>query len=108
MAPETVSSDSARKIEDIAKPFVEFGVYDSEEKFLKDVVREIIRSKTRTYKETIKKFNDKYKMTFSEFTKKIENRATIKQENEWMEWESTINMLKAWKKAAKEIGISAA
>jgi len=108
MASETVSSDFARKIEDIAKPFVESGVYDSEEKFLKDVVEAIVRSKTRTYKETIKKFHDRYKMTFSEFTKKIENRATIKQENDWMEWESAVNMLKAWKKAAKEIGVSAA
>ena len=100
-------AEATRSIEDIAKPFVEFGIYDSEDKFLEDVVREMVKSKIAAYEKIIKRFQAKYKTPFSEFTKKMERRATPEQEDEWMEWESSVNMLNAWKKAAREIGIRA-
>ncbi|VVB95498.1 Uncharacterised protein [uncultured archaeon] len=46
-------------------------------------------------------------MTFTDFSKKLKNGASIKEEDEWMEWEAAKNMLKAWKMAARETGLSA-
>jgi hypothetical protein len=34
-------------------------------------------------------------MSFSDFSKKLEPGATIKEEDDWMEWEAAVNMLDA-------------
>lgn len=44
---------------------------------------------------------------FDAFSKKLQKGASIAEEDEWMEWEAAENMLKVWKKAARETGISA-
>ncbi len=46
-------------------------------------------------------------MGFKAFSKKLEKGASIAEEDEWMGWEAAENILKVWKKAAREIGISA-
>ncbi|MGQ9469316.1 MAG: hypothetical protein ACUVTD_05765 [Nitrososphaerales archaeon] len=91
-----------KKIEHIAKPFIEVGIYDSPEKFLEDVVGEISKKKIKHYERNVRRFESKYKMSFEEFTKKIKGKATPKLEDEWMNWEATKNMLEAWKKATEE------
>ena len=47
------------------------------------------------YEHAIKKFERRYGMSFSDFSKKLEQGATIKEEDDWMEWEAAINMLDA-------------
>lgn len=96
----------AKRLEELAKPFVEFGIYDSTEKFLKDVIKNISTEKIKTYERTINKYEKKYGI-FEEFTKRLEGKAKPKLEDEWMDWESARNMLDAWKKAGKELGIGA-
>ncbi len=36
-----------------------------------------------------------YGMSFSDFSKKLEQGATIEEEDDWMEWEAAVNMLGA-------------
>ncbi len=91
----------------IAKPLMELGLYDSTREFIRDVTREFIRHKIEIYKKQLKAFEQKYRMSFNAFSKKLEKGASIAQEDEWMEWEAAENMLKAWKQAAKETGVSA-
>lgn len=98
--------DFARKLEELAKPFIELGIYDSREKFLKDIIENITKEKIKTYQRIIKKYEKKHG-SFEEFTKRLEGKSNPKLEDEWMDWESAINMLNAWKKATKELGISA-
>lgn len=102
-----VAEEYLKKIEHIAKPFIEVGIYDSPEKFLEDVVEEIAKKKIKHYERTIKRFESRYRMSLEEFTNKIKGKATPKLEDDWMNWEAAKNMLEAWKKATKEIGLSA-
>ncbi len=91
----------------IAKPMIDMGLYNSAEEFVRDVTKDFIRHKIETYRIKLKAFEQKYHMTFTEFSKKLKKGASIREEDEWMEWEAAKNMLKAWKMAAKEIGLSA-
>jgi len=95
-------------IENLVKPFIDLGIYDSPEKALKDMIKNFAESRMKRYEGKIRRFESKYKTSFPEFTKNLEGKATPKLEDEWMEWESAINMLEAWKKAGREIGLSAA
>jgi len=97
-----------KRIEDLVKPFVDLGIYDSPEKALKDMIKGFVESRIKRYEGKVRRFESKYKTSFPEFTKNLEGKATRKLEDEWMEWESAINMLEAWKKAGREIGLSAA
>ncbi len=91
----------------IAKPMMDMGLYDSTSELVREVTRDFIGHKIETYRIMLKDFEQKYHMTFTDFTKKLKKGASIKEEDEWMEWEAAKNMLKAWKQAAKETGLIA-
>jgi len=62
--------------------------------------------KIRAYQKKIKTYEAKYG-SFQEFTRKIRGAASPKQEDQWMDWEAAMNMLKAWKRVTCELGSSA-
>lgn len=97
-----------KRIEHLVKPFIDLGIYDSPEKVVRDLIENLAKSRISMYERKVRRFESKHKMSFSEFTKSLEGKATPRLENEWMEWESAINMLEAWKRASREIGLSAA
>ena len=90
-----------------AKPLVELGLYGSTGEFIRDITSEFIKYKIDFYKKQLKVFEKKYDMSFGAFSKKLEKGASIPEEDDWMEWEAAENMLKVWKQAAKETGVSA-
>lgn len=98
--------ECVKRLEELAKPFVELGIYDSTEKFPKDVIKNVSTERIKTYERIVKKYERKYG-SFEEFTKRLEGKARPKLEDEWMDWESARNMLEAWKKASKELGVGA-
>ncbi|MCD6206531.1 MAG: hypothetical protein J7J06_00895 [Methanosarcinales archaeon] len=52
------------------------------------------------YENTIKKFERKYAISFSEFSDQLAHGATIEEEDDWMEWGAAINMPGAWRRVA--------
>ena len=102
-----IEKEVLAEFKQIAKPMMDMGLYDSTREFVRDVTRDFIRHKIETYRMKLKDFEQKYHMTFTDFSKKLKKGASIAEEDEWMEWEATKNMLKAWKQAAKETGLSA-
>jgi hypothetical protein len=102
-----IENEVLTEFKHIARPLMELGLYDSTREFIKDVTSELIRHKIEIYQKQLKAFEQKYRISFNAFSKKLEKGASIAEEDEWMEWEAAENMLKAWKQAAKEIGISA-
>lgn len=64
-------------------------------------------SGVKVYKKQLKTFEKKYSMSFDALSRKLETGATILEEDDWVEWEVAENMLKVWKKAARETGINA-
>ena len=95
------------ELKQTAVPLVKLGLYDSPGEFIKDVTSDFIKHKIEFYKKQLKTFEKKYNMSFYDLSKKLERGASIPEEDDWMEWEAANNMLKIWKKAAKETGISA-
>lgn len=98
----TMTDKYLRALEDLARPFIEAGLYDSKEAFLGDTVKDMVRHKVKSYESTMRKYERRYK-SWEKFTAEIKGKATPEQEDEWMEWEAARNMLKAWKALAKEL-----
>jgi hypothetical protein len=69
----------------IAKPMIEFGLYDSTRELVRDVTRDFIWHKIETYRMKLKDFEQKHHMTFTNFSKKLKKGASIAEEDEWME-----------------------
>jgi hypothetical protein len=95
-----------RTLEDLARPFIRAGVYDSGEAFLRDLVKDLAEYKIKSYQRKVRRYERKYK-ALEELGEKIRGTATPEQEDEWMEWEAARNMLEAWKELAKELRSSA-
>jgi len=55
------------------------------------------------YRRRINRLRKKYNMTFDEFTAHLRGRATIEQEDDWLEWEAALNMLADWEATKKEL-----
>jgi hypothetical protein len=55
------------------------------------------------YRRRIRHLMKKHGMTFKEFTTYLRGRATIEEENDWLEWEAAINMLADWEATKKEL-----
>lgn len=96
-----------RTLQHIAKPFLESGVYKSQEAFVKDLVKDVASRKVRTYQKKIRTYEARHG-SFEQYSKIISGSATPRQEDQWMEWEAARDLLKAWKRVAKELGSSAA
>src|SRR3970040_263032 len=91
-------------LEAVSRPFVRAGLYDSEEEFLADLVRDLAQRKIKSYKNKVRKFEKKHQ-GWEKFTQELQGKATPQREDEWMEWEAARNMLKAWEELRKELKI---
>jgi len=102
-----IENEVLTELKHAAKPLLELGLYGSTREFIRDVTSEFIKHKIEFYKKQLKVFEKKYGMSFGTFSKRLEKGASIPEEDDWMEWEAAENMLKVWKQAAKETGVSA-
>jgi len=50
------------------------------------------------YEEQARAFEAKHEMTFEEYTHDLRGRASIAEEDEWMDWEEALVFLRKWKK----------
>lgn len=92
-------AEYSKTLEQIAKPFIENGIYPSTDAFVSNLVKDVSARKIRGYERKIKAFEANYG-SFDDFTRKIRDKASPKQEDQWIEWEAAINMLNAWKRVA--------
>ena len=102
-----IENEFLAELNHAAGPLLKLGLYDSPGEFIKDVTSDFIKHKIQFYKKQLKTFEKKYSMSFDALSRKLETGASIPEEDDWMEWEAAENMLKVWKKAARETGISA-
>jgi hypothetical protein len=93
----------SKTLESIAKFFVESGIYESTDEFVCDLVKDVAARKVRAYAKKVKAYVMKFG-SFQEFTRKLQGRASVRDENQWMGWEAAINMLTAWKRVTTELG----
>jgi hypothetical protein len=101
-----MDSEYNRALEHLAKPFIESGIYESTAAFVSELLKDVAARKIKMYERKIKRYEAKYG-SFEDFSRKICGKATPVQEDQWMDWEAAINMLKAWKCVTSELGSSA-
>jgi hypothetical protein len=102
-----IENEFLAELNHAAGPLLKLGLYNSPGEFIKDMISDFIKHKIQFYKKQLKTFEKKYSMSFDALSRKLETGASIPEEDDWMEWEAAENMLKVWKKAARETGISA-
>jgi hypothetical protein len=103
MEDSHMATEYSKTLEHLAKPFVESGIYEDTAAFVSDLLKDVAARKIKAYQRKIKKFEAKYG-SFEQFSRKICSKATPGQEDQWMEWEASINMVKAWKSVTSELG----
>ncbi len=99
-------TERSKSLEDIAKTISQSGIHKSTDASFNVLLKVSADKRIKAYKKQIKKYEAKHG-SFKEFTQKISGKASPKQEDEWMEWEAAINMLKAWKRINSELDSNA-
>ena len=92
----------------IAKGLVVAGLYKDEESALQALAIEHIERKIATHREQVQAFEQKYHHNLDEHTQLLAGKASMEEEDEWMEWKGVTVMLEAWQKALQEVLSSAA
>jgi len=95
-------------LETVAHSLVAAGLYKDEETAIKALAIEQIERKITSYREQVNALEKKHHLSFEEYSRRLEGKATIEEEDEWMDWKGAAVMLEAWQKALQEVLASAA
>ncbi len=57
------------------------------------------------YEEQARAFEARHGMTFEEYTRDLRGRASIAEEDEWMDWEEALVFLRKCNKIKRQIGV---
>ena len=92
MAPNTFSD----VIPVLTEPFVKTGICASQEQALKHVILDYVERQIAWAESELRRYEQKHQKGFAAWSKSLVGRATVEDEDEWMEWEATTDMLEGW------------
>lgn len=87
----------------LIEPLVQMGIYGSQEEALKSLVLRHVQEQIDEAKQKTARFQRKYGMSFEEWSESLVSKATIEEEDDWMEWESARDMLESWQRIKADI-----
>ena len=87
----------------LTEPFVRIGIYSTPEQALKHIILDYIERQIARVEAQIRHYEQKHRRTFAEWTRELVERATIADEDEWMEWEAALDMLEGWRQVKRLI-----
>ena len=87
----------------LIEPLVQTGIYGSQEEALKSLVLRYVQEQIDEAEQEIARFQEKYGMNFEEWSESLGGKATIEEEDDWMEWESIWDMLESWQRVKADI-----
>ena len=87
----------------LAEPFVRTGVYPNAEQALKHIFLDYIQRQIAWAEVAVQRYEQKHGAPFATWTRAIAGKATIADEDEWMEWEAVLDMLAGWRQIQAEI-----
>ncbi len=90
----------------LTEPFVRAGVYPTSEQAMKHIILDYIERQISWAEVEIEYFERKYKKSFSEWSKNLMRKATVTEEDDWMEWESLRDMVVGWRELKTEVEYS--
>jgi hypothetical protein len=93
----------AQTIPLITEPLVRAGFYPSSELALKHIVLDYIDRRISWVQTQVRRFEKKHGQSFAVYSQSLAGQATIADEDEWMEWESLLDMLESWRQVKAEV-----
>jgi len=87
----------------LTEPFVHTGIYTSPELALKHIILDYIERQIAWARAELRRYERKYQQTFAEWTASLSGQATIADEDDWMEWEATLDMLDGWRQVKSQV-----
>ena len=94
-------------LETVAHSLVAAGLYKDEKTAIKALAVEQIERKITSYRDQVNAFEKKHHLSLEGYNHRLEGKATMEEEDEWMEWKGAAIMLEAWQKALREVLVSA-
>lgn len=94
---------SQEVLEQVAKGLVATGLYKDVDAALRALAMEQIERKIASYQEQVQEFARKYHHSLEEHSRLLEGKASMAEEEEWMEWKGAHTMLEAWQRALQEV-----
>ena len=83
-------------------PLVQEGIFKSYGEILKSLLLDYIARQIALYEGQARAFEVKHRMTFEEYTRNLRGRASIAEEDEWMDWEEALVFLRKWEKIKRQ------
>lgn len=87
----------------LTEPLVRAGFYPTAEQALKHIVLDYIDRRIAWAQTRVRRLEKKHGQSFAEYTSSLSGQATIADEDEWMEWESLLDMLESWREVRAEV-----
>ena len=81
----------------LTEPLVCTGVCDSPEQALKHIVLDYVERQIAQIEATLRGYERTYGKTFEVWTQALSGRASIADEDAWMVWEATWDVLEGWR-----------
>lgn len=94
-------------LEKVANGMVAAGLYEDVATAIRAMALDQIERKIASYGEQIHEFEQKHKHNLGEYSCLLEGKASMEDEDEWMEWKGAVVMLEAWQRALQEVQNSA-
>ena len=86
----------------LTEPLVRAGFYPTSEQALKHIVLDYIDRRIAWAQAKLRRLEKKHGQPFADFTRSLTGQATIADEDEWMEWESLLDMVESWRQVKVE------
>ncbi len=90
-------------LEKVAKGMVATGVYKDVKTAIKALAVEQVERKIAAYRKQVEEFERKNSHSLAEHGRLLEGKATMEEEEEWMEWKGAAVMLEAWQRALQQL-----
>ena len=87
----------------LTEPLVRAGFYPTTEQALKHIILDYIDRRIAWAQTKVRRLEKKHGQSFADYTRSLTGRATIADEDEWMEWESLLDMLESWRQVKTEV-----
>ena len=87
----------------ITEPLVRAGFYPTSEQALKHIILDYIDRRIARAQVQVRRIEKKHGQSFTAYSRSLTEQATIADEDEWMEWESLLDMLESWRQVKAEV-----
>jgi hypothetical protein len=95
--------NSQEILEKVARGMVATGVYKDITTAIQALAVEQVERKIAVYRKQVQSFEGKYNRSLEEHSRMLAGKASIPEEEDWMEWKGAAVMLDAWQSALREL-----